>query len=94
MQIYSTVSETKAAFALRSLKNYFYRYMEHYGDNKYHNSSQFVTTPACSTSCSIDLIPKNVTISDILSILYSQALRKTKKPKIETGNRFRIYKYQ
>ena len=88
------MSETKAAFPLRSLKKIFYRYMEHYGDNKYHNFSQLVTTPTCWTSCSIDLVPKNVMISDVLSILYSKSLRRKKKPNFETGNKFRIYKYQ
>ena len=74
IQIYSTMSETKAAFAertIRSLKNIFYRYME---DNEYkyiHKLAQFVTTLNSRRNCSIDLIPKNVMNSDFLSILYS-----------------------
>ena len=42
MQVYSTMSETKAAFAertIRSLKNTLYRYMEDYGYNYIQTSS-------------------------------------------------------
>ena len=47
IQIYSTMSETKAAFAertIRSLKNILYRYMEDNGDNYIHKLTQFVKT--------------------------------------------------
>ena len=47
LQIYSTRSETKAAFAertKRSLKNILYRYMEDNGDKYIHKLTQFVTT--------------------------------------------------
>ena len=47
IQIYSTMSETKAAFAerrIRPLKNILYRYMEDNGDKYIHKLSQFVTT--------------------------------------------------
>ena len=72
IQIYSTMSETKAAFAertIRSLKNILYRYMENNGDKYFHKLTQFVTTLNSRKNCSIDLIPKNVKNSDILSIL-------------------------
>ena len=90
------MSETKAAFAertIRSLKNIFHRYME---DNRYkyiHKLTQFVTTVNLRKYCSIDLIPKNVKISDFLSILYSKPLREFRKPKFKIGDRVRISKY-
>ena len=46
-QIYSTMSETKAAFAertIRSLKVFFYRYVEDNGYKYIHKLTQFVTT--------------------------------------------------
>ena len=96
IQIYSTMSETKAAFAertIRSLKNILYRYMEDNGDNYVHKLTQFVTTLNSRRYCSIDLIPKNVKNSDILSILYSKPLREFRKPKFKVGDRVRIWKY-
>ena len=72
IQIYSTMSETKAAFAegtIRSLKNILYRYMEDNGYKYIHKLTQFVTTLSSRRNCSIDLIPKNVKCSDLLSIL-------------------------
>ena len=74
IQIYATMSETKAAFAertIKSLKNKLYRYMEDNGYKYIHNLTQFVTTLNSRRNCSIDLIPKNVKNSDFLSILYS-----------------------
>ena len=47
IQIYSTMSEIKVAFAERterSLKNILYRYMEDYGCKYVPNLSEFVTT--------------------------------------------------
>ena len=47
LQIYSTMSETNAAFAERanrSLKNVLYRYIEDYGYKCIHKLPQFVTT--------------------------------------------------
>ena len=70
IQIYSTMSETKAAFAertIRSLKNILYRYMEDKGYKYFHKLTQFVTTLNSRRNCSIDLIPKNVKYSDFLS---------------------------
>ena len=96
IQIQSTMSETKAAFAertIRSLKNILYRYM---GDNGYkyiHKLTQFVTTLYSRRNCSIDLITKNVKNSDFLSILYSKLLREIRKPKFKVGDRVRISKY-
>ena len=82
-QIYSTMTETKAAFAertIRSLKNILYRYMEDNGYKYIDKLNQFVTTLNFRTNCSIDLIPKNVKKSDFLSILYSKPLREFRNP--------------
>ena len=93
---YSTMSETKAAFAkrtIRSLKNILYRYMEDNGYRHFHKLTQFVTTLKSRRNCSIDLIPKNVKNSDVLSILYSKPLRKFRKLKFKVGDRVRISKF-
>ena len=77
-QIYPTMSETKAAFAertIRSLKNILYRYME---DNEFsyiHKLTQLVTTLNSERKYSIDLIPRSVKNSDFSSILYSKPER-------------------
>ena len=96
IQIYSTMIETKAAFAERtigSLKNILYRYMED-NDYKYiHKLAQFVTTLNSRRKCSIDLIPKNVKNSDFLSNLSSKPLRVLGKPRLKIGDRVRISKY-
>ena len=90
------MSDTKAAFAERtilSLKKILYRYME---DNRYkyiHKLTQFVTTINFRRNCSIHLIPKNVKNSNFLSILYSKPLREFRKPKFKVGDRVRISKY-
>ena len=47
IQVYSTMSETKAAFAertIRSLKNILYRYMEDFGYKYIHKLPQVITT--------------------------------------------------
>ena len=96
IQIYSTMSETKAAFAertIRSLKNILYRYMEDNGYKYIHKLTQFVTTLNSRRNCSTDLIPKNVKNFDLLSILYSKPLREIRKVKFESGDRVRISKY-
>ena len=96
IQIYSTMSETKAAFAertIRSLKNILYHYMEDNGYKYIHKLTQFVTTLSSRRNCSIDLIPKNVKNSDFLSTLYSKPLLEFRKPKFKVGDRVRISKY-
>ena len=77
------MSETKAAFAertIRSLKNILYGYMEDNGYKYIHILNQFVTTLNSRRNCSIDLIPENVKNSNFLSILYSKPLREVRKP--------------
>ena len=90
------MSETKAAFAertIRSLKNLLYRYMEDNGYKYIHKLTQFVTTLNSRRNCSIDLIPKILGNSDFLSLLYSKPLREFMKPKFKVGDRVRISKY-
>ena len=96
IQICSTMSETKAAFAertIRSLKNIPNRYMEDNGYKYIHKLTQFVTTLNSQRNCAVDLIPKNVKSSDFLSVLYSKPLRDFRKPKFKVGDRVRISKY-
>ena len=59
IQIYSTMSETKSAFAertIRSLKIILYRYMRDNGYKYIHKLAQFVTILNSRRNCSIDLI--------------------------------------
>ena len=96
IQVYSTMSETKAAFAertIRSLKNIFYRYMEDYGYKFIHKLPQFITTLKSRRNSSIDMRPITVKSCDFLSILYSKPLRAFKKPTFKIGERVRISKY-
>ena len=96
IQIYSTRSETKAAFperTIRSLKNILYRYMEGNGYSYIHKLTQFVTPVNFRRNCWINLIPKNVKNSDFLSILYIKPLRKFRKPKFKIGEVSRCMTY-
>ena len=96
IQIYFTMSETKAAIAertIRSLKNIIYHYMEDNGYKYIHKLTQVVARLNSRRICSIDLLPENIKLSDFLSILYSKPLRVFRKPKFRTGDRVRISKY-
>ena len=95
IQIYSTMSETKAAFAeraIRSLKNVLYRYIEDYGYKYNHKLPQFVTTLNTRRNRSIDMKPSNVKNSDFMSVLYSKPFRDFNKPKFQVGYRVQISK--
>ena len=95
IHVYSTLSETKAAFAeraIRSLKNILYRYVEEYGYKYIHKLPQFVNTLNTRRNRSIDLKPSKVKNSDYMAILYSQPIRDFKRPKFKVGNRVRISK--
>ena len=95
IEIYSTMRETKAAFAertMRSLKNFLYRYMEDYGYKYIHKLLQFLATMISRNNCSIDMKPSPVKNSDFMSILYSKPLREYKKSKFGIGDRIRISK--
>ena len=90
------MSEIKAAFpdrTIRSLKSILYRYMEDNGYKHIHKLTQFVTTLNSKRNGSIDLIPKNLKDSEILSILNSKRLRDFRKLKFKVGDKVRISKY-
>ena len=96
IQVYYTMSETKAAFAertIRTLKNILYRYMEDFGYKFIHKLPQFITTLNSRRNSSIDKKPKTVRNCDFMSILYSKHLREFKKPTFRIGDRVRISKY-
>ena len=96
IQVYSTMSETIAAFAertIRSLKNILCRYMEDFGYKYIHKLSQFITTLNSRRNSSIDMRPNTVKNCDFMSILYSKPLRDFKKPIFKIGDRVRISKY-
>ena len=96
IQVYSTMSETKAALAertTRSLKNLLYRYMEDFGYKYIHKQPQFITTLNSIPNSSIDIRPNTVKTCDFMSILYIKLLRENKKPIFKSGDRVRISKY-
>ena len=96
IQVYSTMSDTKAAFAertIRSLKNILYRYMEDFGYRYVHKLPQFIATLNSRRNSSIDMRPNTVKNCDFMSFLYSKPLRKFKKPTFKVGDRARISKY-
>ena len=96
LQIYSTMSETKAAFAertIRSLKNNLYRYMEDFVYKYIHNLPQFFTTLSSRRNSLIDMRPNTVKNWDCISILHSNHFWENKKPTFKIGDRVRISKY-
>ena len=96
IQVYSTMSETKAAFAertIRSLKNILYRYMEDYGYKYIHKLPQIIATFSSRRNSSIDIRHNTVKNCDFKSILYSKLLQEFKKPTFKIGDRVRISKY-
>ena len=96
IQLYSTMSETKAAFAERTiwpLKNILYRYMEVYGYKYIHKLPQFITTLNSRRNSSIDMRHNTVKNCDFISIIYSEHLREFKKPTFKIGDRVRTSKY-
>ena len=96
LQVYSTMCETEATFAertIRSLKNILYRYMEDFGNKNIHKLPQFNTTLNSRRNSSIDMRPNTVKNCDFMSILYSKPLREFKKPTFRIGDRVQISKY-
>ena len=80
-QVYSTMSETKSAFAertIRSLKNILYRYMEDFGYKYIHKLPRFITTLNSRRNSSIDMRPNTVRNCDFMSIHYSKPLQEFK----------------
>ena len=75
IHVYYTMSETKAAFAertIRSLKIILYRYMEAFGFIYMHKLPIFITTLNSRQNSSIDMRPNTVKNCDFMSILYSK----------------------
>ena len=71
IQVYSTMSETMAAFTegtLLSLKKILYRYMEDHGYKHIQKLPHLVQTLISREICSLDLISKKVKKSDIFFI--------------------------
>ena len=82
IKIYSTMSETKAAFAeriIRSLKNILYRYKEVYGYKYFHKLPQLTATMNSRNIRIIDMKPNRIKDSDFISMLYSKTLGEYKK---------------
>ena len=95
-QVYATMSETKAAFAertIRSLKKLLYRYMEDFGYKYIYKLPQFITTLNSRRNSSIDMRTNTVKNCDFMSILYSKSLREFKKPAFKNGDRVQISKF-
>ena len=96
IHVYSTMSENKATSVeriIRSLINFFYRYMEDFGYKYIQKLSQFITTLNSRRNSSIDMRPNTVRNCDFMSILYSKHLREFKKPTFKTGDEVRTSKY-
>ena len=92
----STMSSTKAEFperTARSMKNIFYRYMEHYGYEYLHKFSQFMTSLNFRKNCSIDFRIKDCQEFRVLFILYSKPLHVYRKPKFNIEEGVHISKY-
>ena len=70
IQDYSTMSETQAVFAertIRSLKNIVYRYMEDYRYKYKHKLPQFITILNSRRNSSIDMRPNTINNCDFMS---------------------------
>ena len=96
IQVYSTLSDTKAVFAertKRSLKNFLYHYMEDFGYKYIHILPHFITTLNSRRNTSIDMRPNTVKNWDFMSLPYSKLLREFKKPIFKCGDGVRISKY-
>ena len=96
IEVFSRMSETKAAFAertIRSLKNNLYRNMEDYGYKYYHKIPQFVATMNSRNNHSLDMRPNRVRNSDFMSKIYSKHLREYKKPKFGIEDTVRSSKF-
>ena len=95
IEVYSTISETKAAFAeraIQSLKHIIYRYIEDHSENFVPKLQQFVSVLNCRKNRSNGKSPRDVKNSDFLSIFYNKSFKKYTKPKFKIGDRVRISK--
>ena len=95
IEFYSTMSETKAAIAertIQSLKHIIYRYIEDHVEKFIHKLPQFVSTMNCRINRSIGKSSRDVKNTDFLSVLYNKPLTRYKKLKFKVGDRVRISK--
>ena len=95
IEVYSTISETKAAFAeraIQSLKHIICRYIEDQEEKFIHKLPQFVSKMNCCVNRSIGKSPRDVKNTDFLSVLYNKPLTRYKKIKFKLGDRVRISK--
>ena len=93
IEVYSTMSETKAAIAERgsqSLKHIIYRYIEDHGEKFIHKLPQFVSIMNCRINRSTGKLPRDVKNTDFLSVLYNKPLTRYRKLKFKVGDRVRI----
>ena len=89
MEVYSTMSETKAAFeerAIQSIKHIIYRYIEDHGEKFVPKLQQIVSTLNCRKNRSIGKSPRVVKNSDFLSIMYNKSFKNHTKPKFKIGD--------
>ena len=95
IEVYSTMSETKAAFAeraIQSLKHIIYCYIEDHGEKFINKLPQFVSTMNCRINRSIGKSPRGVKNTDFLSIFCNKPLTRYKKLKFKVGDIVRISK--
>ena len=96
IQVYSTKSETKATFAVRtkrSLKNMLYGYMKDFGYKYINKLPQFITNLNSRRNVSITMRGNTAKNCDLKSIIYNKPLREYKKPTIKIGDRVRTSRY-
>jgi len=101
ISIYSTHSESKAAFAeraIRSLKRILYRFIEERQSYTYlFHLQDFVSTMNSRRNRSTGIAPKDVENSDAIIIHHKQQQHRRKQinkpPKYEVGDHVRIVKY-
>ena len=96
IQIYSTISELKTAFAeatKKSLKGILYCHMKTYGYQYFHKFFYFATTLKSRKSLIDGLDTERCEDFQFLSFLYSKPLREYRKPKVKIGERVRTSKY-
>ena len=91
IEVYSTMNETKAAFAertTRSFKNNLNRYMEDYGYKYIHKLPEQIATMNSRNNRSKDMKHNHVRNSDFMSIIHSILLREYKRPNLELERDF------
>ena len=82
IEVYSSMSETKAAFAeraIQSFKHIIYRYIEDHGENFVPKLQQIVSTLNCRKNRSIGKFPREVKNCDFLSIIFYISFKKHTK---------------